>query len=114
MCVLFRPNIAYAKLDESTQVFFPAKPATLLCMVYELAGLFAHCATCPARTGHSVNCKALDALQGISVDENGMIAEGPNMNLGIITHDNEVVVSVVFSKAVIQTICSKHLPVSLV
>ncbi len=32
-------------------------------------------------------------LQGIFVDENGMVAEGPNMNLGIITHDNELVVS---------------------
>ena len=31
--------------------------------------------------------------QGIFVDEDGMVAEGPNMNLGIITHDNELVVS---------------------
>lgn len=31
-------------------------------------------------------------LQGIFVDENGMVAEGPNMNLGIITHENELVV----------------------
>ena len=33
------------------------------------------------------------ALQGVFVDENGMVAEGPNMNIGIITHDNEIVVS---------------------
>ena len=32
-------------------------------------------------------------LQGIFVDEQGMVAEGPNMNLGIITNDNELVVS---------------------
>ncbi|DBA96325.1 TPA: hypothetical protein ACH3X3_002502 [Trebouxia sp. C0006] len=30
--------------------------------------------------------------QGIFVDENNMVAEGPNMNLGIITHDNELVI----------------------
>ena len=30
--------------------------------------------------------------QGIFVDDEGMVAEGPNMNLGIITHDNELVV----------------------
>lgn len=33
------------------------------------------------------------ALQGIFVDERGMVAEGPNMNLGIITNSNELVVS---------------------
>ena len=35
----------------------------------------------------------LPCMQGVFVDEQGMVAEGPNMNLGIITHDNEVVVS---------------------
>ena len=40
--------------------------------------------------------KASDALQGITVDDKGMVAEGPNMNLGIITRDNEVVVRAVF------------------
>ncbi|DBB01239.1 TPA: hypothetical protein ACH3X1_001111 [Trebouxia sp. C0004] len=30
--------------------------------------------------------------QGIFVDENNMVAEGPNMNVGIITHDNELVI----------------------
>lgn len=37
--------------------------------------------------------KAYAGLQGIFVNEEGMVAEGPNMNLGIITHDNELVVS---------------------
>ena len=36
---------------------------------------------------------ALCCLQGIFVDPDGNIIEGPNMNMGIVTHDDEVVVS---------------------
>ena len=46
------------------------------------------CSGCPV----SVCLTACLLPQGIFVDDEGMVAEGPNMNLGIITHNNELVV----------------------